>query len=154
MWPWTRRQEAPYGLLDNRDGVRDSLDSQKVVKSFTVVFTVNLAILLIFTFASLSAVLGRTPSRSSCAQPAVRQEWRSLTDHEKRHFISAFNCLASRPSGVINGSLYDEFTWLHKDIGKLCGCFPVLASKPCTKACTSSQFLVFPSVASLLLTAI
>ena len=42
-----------------------------------------------------------------CQQPSTRREWRRL---------EAVQCLSTKPSKLRNnGSLYDEFPWVHKD---------------------------------------
>ena len=50
-----------------------------------------------------------------CIQPAVYQEWRTLSDPEKDDYIQAVKCLSSKPSKLIsNDTMYDDFPRVHK----------------------------------------
>ena len=63
----------------------------------------------------LSQVGSTAPARVSCIQPAVRQEWRTLSKPEKSAYISAVQCLSTQPSKLRdNGTLYDDFPWVHQ----------------------------------------
>ena len=58
-----------------------------------------------------------TPSSMSvaCVQPATRREWRTLSTPDKDAYIKAVQCLATRPSKLLeNGTMYDDFPWVHK----------------------------------------
>jgi hypothetical protein len=67
--------------------------------------------------------------RSHCQLPPVRREWRALNTGERREFIRAVNCLSTVPSSwTFNGTLYDDFTYLHGSIGSWCWFMRVLSS--------------------------
>ncbi|KAF8519616.1 Di-copper centre-containing protein [Hysterangium stoloniferum] len=77
----------------------------------------------------------QTYTTSSCTNPSVRREWRSLTDGQKEEWIDAVKCLARQPSSKTvhpplkpppinppnpiiiphnsSGSLYDDFSYVH-----------------------------------------
>jgi hypothetical protein len=53
-------------------------------------------------------------SKTLCIDPTIRREWRSLSQDEKRDYISAVKCLMTTDSFLRkNGSLYDDFAWVH-----------------------------------------
>lgn len=54
----------------------------------------------------------------TCRNPALRQEWRTLSIQQKRAYISAVQCLQTKPSKLgMDHKLHDEFTWLHSRLG-------------------------------------
>jgi hypothetical protein len=55
-----------------------------------------------------------------CHQLAVRHEWRTLSSSERLEYLRAVKCLSSIPSTVCNGTLHDEFAYIHRDIGDYC----------------------------------
>lgn len=58
---------------------------------------------------------------SKCTNPPTRREWRSLSTSEKDKYISAVRCLLSQPSKLrADGSLYNDFPYLHSQIGSFC----------------------------------
>ena len=51
----------------------------------------------------------------SCIRPSIRREWRTLDRSDKEEYITAVQCLATKPSKLReNGTLYDDFPWVHK----------------------------------------
>lgn len=51
----------------------------------------------------------------TCPEPITRREWRELSGPEKSEYLAAVKCLATRPSKLHdNGTLYDDFPWVHK----------------------------------------
>lgn len=53
-----------------------------------------------------------------CKNPSLRQEWRTLSIPQRQDYISAVQCLQSRPSRFgLNHTLHDEFTWVHRSLG-------------------------------------
>lgn len=59
-------------------------------------------------------------SASSCSNPTVRQEWRSLGPEDKAGYINAIHCLAKKPSVVagLNSTRLDDFTRIHNSLDK------------------------------------
>jgi hypothetical protein len=54
----------------------------------------------------------------SCISPVIRQEWRDLSISQRLEYISAVQCLQSRPSRLgLDHTLHDEFTWVHSRLG-------------------------------------
>ena len=85
------------------------------------------AIFFITSFSILSASrsglrplqIGQTSKR--CTTPAVRREWRDLSKDEKADYIKAVKCLSSIPSRLgLNGSLHDDFAYIHSKDGSHC----------------------------------
>lgn len=51
---------------------------------------------------------------SSCTNPSLRREWRSLSRQNKLAYLDAVNCLARTPSVLRDiGTVYDDFPWVH-----------------------------------------
>ncbi|KAJ7693382.1 hypothetical protein B0H17DRAFT_1199897 [Mycena rosella] len=89
---------------------------------------------LYFVLVSLLLLAGATGTRN-CTRPAVRKEWRSLSQEEQKHWISAVKCVAHllhdetfvptvNPPDIAaynaSGSLYDggiskDFVYSHMD---------------------------------------
>lgn len=59
-------------------------------------------------------------SGKSCREPAIRREWRALSSSERLEYIRAVKCLSSIPSTIYNGTLHDEFAYLHHETGGYC----------------------------------
>ena len=80
--------------------------------------------ILLFMLSILWALNGTLFKSSSnddvCQQPAVRQEWRTLSSSERLEYIRAVRCLSSIPSTLCNGSLHDEFAYIHRNVGEYC----------------------------------
>lgn len=72
------------------------------------------------------SVLVHEKSRT-CRDPAVRQEWRSLSFLQRREYISAVRCLQNRPSTIgLDHTLHDEFTWIHSRLGNFSKLVPLI----------------------------
>ncbi|MCJ1441960.1 MAG: hypothetical protein MMC23_002452 [Stictis urceolatum] len=73
--------------------------------------------ILPFPFPSPSH--SRTPStHSSCHNPSLRQEWRSLSSVQKHACTTAAHCLTTQPSRLSpNQTLYDDFPAAHVQSG-------------------------------------
>jgi hypothetical protein len=55
---------------------------------------------------------------SSCIHSGVRKEWRTLSSNEKQSYISAVQCLSTKPSKLsTNTTLYDDFGYVHTVVG-------------------------------------
>lgn len=56
-----------------------------------------------------------------CHLTAFRREWRSLSHDERRSYISSVRCLQEKPSRLgLNGSLHDDFSFVHFRVGGYC----------------------------------
>ncbi|KAI0521558.1 putative tyrosinase [Xylaria bambusicola] len=53
-----------------------------------------------------------------CIEPAVRREWRTLRRADRLEYLRAVKCLSSIPSAVCNGTLHDEFSYIHRRVGE------------------------------------
>lgn len=50
----------------------------------------------------------------NCTEPYFRREWRSLSDKDKKAYLDAVKCFVDSPSSMgKNGTLYDDFSWVH-----------------------------------------
>ncbi|KAJ1301572.1 hypothetical protein OPQ81_008820 [Rhizoctonia solani] len=78
--------------------------------------------LLSFLPAVLSApVTGNITSSVPCIKPAVRKEWRSLTQDQRDQFHKAVKCLQSKPSTFevdVSKNLFDDFSYVHYTINR------------------------------------
>ena len=60
-------------------------------------------------------------SRTACANPSYRQEWRDLSERQKQDYLTAVLCLKSTPSRLgMNQSLWEDFPWVHALVGGYC----------------------------------
>ncbi|KAI1464569.1 Di-copper centre-containing protein [Daldinia caldariorum] len=61
-----------------------------------------------------ASVISPRSSGTTCENPAVRKEWRTLSTDERNSYISAVKCLATKPSMLgLNTTLYDDFPYVH-----------------------------------------
>lgn len=70
----------------------------------------------------LHSKTGNSSNHELCKQPAVRHEWRELGSLERLEYLRAVKCLSSIPSTICNGTLHDEFAYIHRNIGNYCTC--------------------------------
>lgn len=53
----------------------------------------------------------------ACTNPGQRREWRSLSTAEQEEYISAVQCLATKPSRLnLTTTLYDDFPYVHNEL--------------------------------------
>ncbi|KXT07743.1 hypothetical protein AC579_4702 [Pseudocercospora musae] len=96
---------------------REAADWRKLVLAFLALGT------LAFEISQRLSLLPAQSLRHSnaCINPAVRQEWRALTANERDDFVRSVNCLSKTPSQwTHNGSINDDFAYLHATIGSWC----------------------------------
>ncbi|TLS31353.1 hypothetical protein PpBr36_02685 [Pyricularia pennisetigena] len=58
----------------------------------------------------------KTGAGGPCTQPAVRPEWRNMTEQGRRDYVKAAKCLVDKPSeGRFKGShnRYEDLVWVH-----------------------------------------
>ncbi|KAG8731080.1 hypothetical protein FRC11_005200 [Ceratobasidium sp. 423] len=71
---------------------------------------------------ALSApVTGNTKSASGCTNPAIRREWRTLSQDQRDNFHKAVKCLQDKPSKLNvdqSKNLYDDFSYVHYTINE------------------------------------
>jgi tyrosinase len=66
--------------------------------------------------ALLFAILGAAAAVSNCTckEPAVRKEWRQLSEESRQSYLQAVLCLRSKPSRLgLETSLYEDFPYVH-----------------------------------------
>jgi len=60
-------------------------------------------------------------TKTTCQNPSIRREWRSLSMKEKHEYLEAVQCLAHTPSRwTPNMTLYDDFPHVHDTTGAFC----------------------------------
>ena len=60
-----------------------------------------------------------TGSSKGCTNPAIRREWRTLSQDQRDNFHSAVKCLQDKPSAlnvVESKTLFDDFSYVHYTI--------------------------------------
>ena len=68
-----------------------------------------------------------------CQRPTTRREWRTLSEPERLDYVAAVKCLAHRPSKLHNnGTLYDDFPWVHKELSSIGAFVDFIGSFPLT----------------------
>ncbi|EUC60320.1 tyrosinase tyrosinase: common central domain protein [Rhizoctonia solani AG-3 Rhs1AP] len=78
-----------------------------------------LALLYILPTALSAPVTGSTKGIGKCTNPAIRREWRTLSQDQKDSFHSAVKCLQNKPSALNvleSQTLYDDFSYVHYTI--------------------------------------
>ena len=51
---------------------------------------------------------------NTCTKPAIRREWRSLSEFERHAYTNAVLCLRTKPSRIgMNHTLWDDFPYVH-----------------------------------------
>lgn len=54
---------------------------------------------------------------ATCTNPDQRREWRSLSTTEQEEYISAVQCLATKPSRLnLTTTLYNDFPYVHNEL--------------------------------------
>lgn len=61
-----------------------------------------------------------TSSPSHCKDVTTRQEWRNLSREERIGYIRAVDCLSKSQSVNYNVTVYEEISWVHRNIGSFC----------------------------------
>jgi tyrosinase len=54
---------------------------------------------------------------STCRNLRIRREWRTLSHSERQEYFDAVHCLRRQPVVLAEGSLYDDFPYVHKAFG-------------------------------------
>ncbi|EUC60300.1 phenol hydroxylase, carboxy-terminal dimerization domain protein, partial [Rhizoctonia solani AG-3 Rhs1AP] len=78
-----------------------------------------LALLSILPTALSAPVTGSTKGVGKCTNPAIRREWRTLSQDQRDSFHSAVKCLQTKPSALNvpeSQTLYDDFSYVHYTI--------------------------------------
>ncbi|KAK6065103.1 hypothetical protein SCUP515_11410 [Seiridium cupressi] len=102
-------------LLDKTEADDPSSSLQKrYVAAAIAALVLIVASLLLW---ALSRKIESSNNDGECRQPAVRREWRALGSLERLEYLRAVKCLSSIPSSVCNGTLHDEFAYIHSKIG-------------------------------------
>ncbi|KAK0611715.1 monooxygenase [Immersiella caudata] len=76
--------------------------------------------LLLATLATAALALPSDPlsarQKKTCTNPKLRKDWAKATNAEKKSYIDAVLCLATKPSRLkvpTHSTLYDDFAWVH-----------------------------------------
>jgi hypothetical protein len=77
-------------------------------------------IVMLFLLWALRSNVVYGKSDEVCGEPTVRREWRTLSSLERLEYLRAVKCLSQIPSSVCNGTLHDEFAYIHRKIGDYC----------------------------------
>ena len=74
---------------------------------------------------------------TSCVNPPIRREWRSLAAGEKLHYLESVQCLRQLPSRLVPGlAVYDDFPHIHE----VHGMYGMKATLQCSTGVKKSQF--------------
>jgi len=119
------RSKLPYGPLEKSDPNEEGYSHEehaRYIQAPNRMHNARVALLsCVSTVAVCVVTLGlfnraaSTKPVAVCAQPSLRQEWRTLSDPEKDSYIEAVQCLSTKPSmSVTNDTLYDDFPRVHE----------------------------------------
>ena len=90
---------------------------------FLIICAISLGLFVLLGLYGLTnpSSLTTYESPKTCLKPKIRREWRSLSEAEKESYIAAAKCLTEIPSkSGANGSVHDNFSYIHSKIGKFC----------------------------------
>ncbi len=90
-------------------------------KTSTIILLLLLAVLGVGSITHW--VFATSPNRetrsTTCENPSTRREWRTLSIPQKHAYLSAVQCLKTKPSRLgLNHTLYDDFPYVHSRIGE------------------------------------
>ncbi|KAH9909712.1 putative tyrosinase [Xylariomycetidae sp. FL2044] len=94
-----------------------SLPRRYMAVILTAIALVSIAISFFFWPPPHGTAFECTDGDGGWRQPDVRREWRELSSVERLEYLRAVKCLSSIPSTVCNGTLHDEFAYIHRKIG-------------------------------------
>ncbi|KAL8710083.1 MAG: hypothetical protein Q9225_007361, partial [Loekoesia sp. 1 TL-2023] len=128
---WTSCRPSSDNALEDEWESRQLLTQRKGRASRPLLSFLLLCFIFLFCFV-LGFIAGEhydtrrligedgTPNHAkTCKSPALRREWRSLSQEEKIEYIQAVKCLKTVPSLLqLNQTLYDDFPWVHKNFGE------------------------------------
>ena len=130
MFPFFK-SKVSYSTVEDGDyeeelklgGVSQSKTRPWSLLLITIIFLLSVIPTLILVFdRRLSSqhdavILASNGPTWVCQQPTTRREWRTLSKPEKLDYVTAVRCLAAKPSKLRNnGTLYDDFPWVHKHL--------------------------------------
>lgn len=113
-------QECEESKRDVVNTIVDEFSECRQRKQYTwwVIVALSLGGLIAGGAAFLSL---KSAPDSSCRNPVVRREWRSLSRDEKEEYIGATQCLQQNPSRLgLDHSLYHDFPYIHIHVGNHC----------------------------------
>lgn len=133
MWPW-KKTGSGYLALDKAEAAEETCEprvpsykaERPSLSSLFYLCTVALIFLSVGFLCGenlqdnrLIAELSRP--NHECSSPSTRREWRSLSTAEKEEYLTAVGCLMAKPSILnLDGSFYDDFSFVHNNIGNYC----------------------------------
>lgn len=110
-----------HGQLRHQKSHRRSFWRKNLLILFLALFlafVIGLRYLIVFQDQARSkSVPNRETTAQACKRLRVRREWRSMASSEKAEYIAAVQCLRTRPASMAQGSLYDDFPYVHKRFG-------------------------------------
>ena len=105
----------------------------------SIIIIIGYALLLLITSAAIGQAFAEykfawnspKASQQQCQNPGLRKEWRSLSAKAQQSYIKAFQCFSTLPSPYgSNGTLYDEYSRVHRSIGSFCRSTSPICQKP------------------------
>lgn len=148
MWHFRRPLLQYHLITGSKDGFDKTLETkQRIALSWKLKILFSTSLLVICTLSLAGGfVWGQSSQKHTsssrggynprCAIPSTRREWRSLGRSEKMDYIGAVQCLRSQPSRVRNeGVLYDDFPFIHNQVGGYCKLQPSGGEKIEKKKC-------------------
>jgi tyrosinase len=106
---------APITLRRSSMTVKIGLCSTLLLALLFSLSTVSTWVLFFQRSTQINKGISHNRAQWQCVNPTIRREWRTLSASEKTTYITAVQCLTTKPSRVRNnGTLYDDFPWVHK----------------------------------------
>lgn len=115
----TRKASSKYSLLPDSDSPAQT--TEKPLRSRLLRSSYALTGFLLISSILVLVVLLTPKPRSTCTQPRLRQEWRTLSHDERQSYLAAARCLTRVPSSSLpNATIHDEFSLIHSRVGNYC----------------------------------
>ena len=120
-----QKSSANYALIDLKiDLNQDEWLPARRPKTLMIVCVIIISLALGFTsnvILPLPLQHAHVQPSKVCTNPTTRREWRSLSRVEKHDYLDAVQCLRKTNSRLgMNQTLYDDFPWIHTQIGGYC----------------------------------
>lgn len=118
--PWHAQSYQPLASdsdAEKNDGESNSAPQRPLYRRRLVPIALSASVVILALLFFLRHTI--PSSVSQCQQPTIRREWRTLDPTEQHAYLDAVNCLRAHPSRLgLNHTLYDDFPWVHSQIGE------------------------------------
>jgi hypothetical protein len=111
-----RFQASKYTrVADEEDGVT----YQRNHGWWSLTYIGRFLLILLVTVLAICGWIYSVSRPRACGKETTRHEWQSLSTPQKHEYLTAVQCLKTRPSKLgMNHTLYDDFPFVHSHFGE------------------------------------